>query len=175
MSEKTDINDALARANGLAGQGTEFYIESRNGKFFLNLCGHYSLVKHAEDATLWDDENHKEMWFYLHELKASTNQTWFVVSNTGIILAEPEEARKVIITLAKTIENYEKEVVLEPLTFNEAFQGRKFIPQRVWYYTLLIKGTTKYIPVAEVEGKFYRYKSAIRDMNNTYREDMWLW
>lgn len=58
---------------------SHYAIVNENEKFFLNLCGHYSLVDDAMDATVWDDPNHKEMWFYLHELKASTNRNWYVI------------------------------------------------------------------------------------------------
>ena len=155
----------------------KYYIMNGNGKFFLNLCGHYSLVKKMDDATCWDEPTHKEMWFYVHELESSTNKKWNVIGSDGyVVMEEPEEARKFIITLAHTIENEEREVVIEKESFGETFAGKKFIPQKVWYYPLWLKGTVKYIPVAEVDGKYYRYKNSVRNMNDAnYNDNMWLW
>lgn len=154
-----------------------YAIVNHNEKFFLNLCGHYSLVDSCQDATIWDEEAHKEMWFYVQELKASTNQSWYVkdLSFNRYIKTPPVEARTVIVSLHGTWENEDRQVVLEPETFGEVFAGKKFKPLKVWYYEIFTKGTKKFIPVAEVDGKYYRYKNSLRDMKDSYTEEMWLW
>ncbi len=162
---------------------SHYVIANENEKFFLNLCGHYSLVDEAADATVWDDPNHKEMWFYLHELKASTNRNWYVIDLDNVCHAmigghhhvdESEDARTFECWLTGTIENVEKTITVEKETFNEFYRGKKFIPDMIWATHLLLKGTTKYILIAETKDGYFRYKNSVRDLRDT-NERMWLW
>ena len=157
----------------------KYVIANENSKYFLNLCGHYSLANDVKDASFWDDPNHKEMWFYLHELKASTNQNWHVINLEEHILddrfvEESDDARTFDCALTGTIENVERTITVRKETFNEFYKGRKFIPDRIWYTYLLLKGTTKYILIAETKDGYFRYKNSIRDLRDT-SERMWLW
>lgn len=152
----------------------KYYIMSKNRKFFLNLCGHYTITDNKEDASTWDDPDHKEMWFYVHELKASTNQEWCAVNRYTKNTYESEKARTFECWLTHTIENVEKTIVVEAETFNEHFKGRKFIPTRIWATQLFLKGTTKYILIAETDEGFFRYKNSVRDLKDTC-DRMWLW
>ena len=51
----------------------KYVIANENNKYFLNLCGHYSLAGDVKDASFWDDPNHKEMLISLKKpLKSSS-------------------------------------------------------------------------------------------------------
>lgn len=152
----------------------KYYIVNKNQKYFLNLCGHYTLADNKIDASVWDDPDHKEMWFYLHELRASTNQEWNVVDEYDSIVNESERARTFECWLTRTIENMEKTIIVEAETFNENFAGRKFVPGNIWATQLFLKGTTKYILIAETEEGYFRYKNSVRDLKDTC-DNMWLW
>ena len=39
----------------------QYIILNENGKAFLDLCGHYTIVAEYKDASRWDDINHKAM------------------------------------------------------------------------------------------------------------------
>lgn len=140
--------------------------------FFINLCGHYS-VGRKDVAARWDDKSHKAMWYFVHELKATTNQEWVVVDENSNMISEDEDARTFDIYLVNTIENLERTAIVEEQTFNERFNGDKPTPNRVYYSELRINGRIKYLPVAEVNGKYYRYKCCLPAMDMTER--MWRW
>lgn len=152
----------------------KYYIVNKNQKYFLNLCGHYTLADNKIDASVWDDPDHKEMWFYLHELRSSTNQEWNVVDEHDSIVTESERACTFECWLTCTIENMEKTIQVEVETFNEHFAGRKFIPSRIWATRLFLKGTIKYILIAETPEGYFRYKNSVRDLKDTC-DNMWLW
>jgi len=151
-----------------------YYIRSYpSAYYFLNLCGHFSLTEERSIASRWDEKGHKAMWYFLHELRASTNQEWVVVDIYGEIVKEPKEARTFIITKINTIENVEFEVTLEEKTFNEEFNDNKPIPSDIFYSELRINGEIKFLPIAKVNGKFYRYKHCLSSKDMTER--MWRW
>ena len=153
-----------------------YYIK-RGNKYFVNLCGFYSLTEDVNVASCWDDRNHKALWYYLHELNASTNQKWVVVDggiNVCDKIEESKDARTFNVVKANTFENVELTVIVEPKTFDEEFKNNKPIPQEVYYSELRINGVVKYMPIAKVNGKFYRYKHCLSDIN-TMTEKMWKW
>lgn len=151
----------------------KYYIKSTNNKFFLDLCGHYTITSDIKDASHWDDQCHKAMWFYVHELRATTNNRWFVVDEYQNEVPELEEARTFAVIKANTIENVELDAIVEPETFNEAFNGDKPEVHDVYYAILSINGKTRYIPIARVDNKFYRYKHSLREVDNSGR--FWRW
>lgn len=151
-----------------------YYIRSYPSPYyFLNLCGYFSLTEERSIASRWDEKGHKAMWYFLHELRASTNREWVVVDIYGEIIKEPEEARKFLITKVNTIENVEFEVTLEEKTFNEEFNDNKPVPSDIFYSELRINGEIKFLPIAKVNGKFYRYKHCLSAKDMT--EQMWRW
>lgn len=157
-----------------------YYIKlnNRTNKYFSNLCGNFILVDSYLEASRWDEVDHKAMWYFLHELKATTNQDWIVVEideDTGkeVVCSESERARKHLLTRSQTIENVQFEAVLEEQTFNEAFKGNKPEPESSYYIILRINGKIKYIPVAKVNGKYYRYKHGLPA--NDMTDNMWSW
>lgn len=151
-----------------------YYIRRlEHNSYFVNLCGHYSITDRDDDASRWDDPDHKAMWYFVHELNATTNQKWIVVNSIGEVIRESEDARTFEAYLVKTVENMMKSVTVESKTFNEAFNGKKPVPDRVFYSELRINGRLKYMPIAEVGNKYYRYKLCLPAPDMT--DDMWRW
>ena len=73
-------------------------------------------------------------------------------------IKEPEEARKFDLVKNFSIENQVYSVTLEEETFNQAFKDSKPVVREDYFAELFINGKTRYIPVAKVENKYYRYK-----------------
>ena len=142
--------------------------------FFMNLSGHYSTTDNFRIASRWDEPDHKAMWYFVHELRATTNhQEWSVIDENGTPIEEKKEARTFYVSKVNTIENVELKVTIERETFNEKFNGDKPIPNDVYYAALRINGKIKYMPVAKIGKKFYRYKHCLPAMDMT--QDMWRW
>lgn len=152
----------------------QYLIVNENEKAFLDLCGHYTIVAEFGDASRWDDINHKAMWFYLHELEATTNYSWHVVAMPSHQrVAEPKEARTFDLVKNFSIENQVYSVTLEEKTFNQAFKDSKPVVKEDYFAELFINGKTRYIPVAKVENKYYRYKHSLKEPAK--RLDYWKW
>lgn len=151
-----------------------YFIQNpKSESYFLNLCGHYSITGNINNASRWDDSEHKAMWYFVHELRATTNQGWEVVDENGTTINETDEARRFEIRMINTIENVEKDVVVERLTYNEEFAGDKPKPDAVYYAELRINGVQRFLPVARIGNKYYRYKMTLSAMDMS--EKMWRW
>lgn len=150
------------------------YVIGRNENYFLDLCGNYSITSALSNASVWSDKNSKSLWYFKHELETTTGQNWEVyeVRNSEVTEAieESEDARTFYMTLTNTLENYEKNQLVE----ERCFDFKKDKLQRTWMINLIIDGKAKHIPVAECEDKkFYRYKQSLSRPNMT--DDMWRW
>lgn len=136
-----------------------YYVLEQNNKFFLNLCGQYSLVSDVRDATIWKNINDSSLWFLKNELSNTTGRTWEVreVNNYDIVavekIEEPEKARIFYIQLSETLENYEKCVTVE----KEFFDPDKYKLLRMWIAKIYIGKVEKQLLIAECyNGKYYR-------------------
>lgn len=136
-----------------------YYVLEQNNKFFLNLCGQYSLVSDVRDATIWRNINNSSLWFLKNALSNTTGRTWEVreVNNYDIVavekIEEPEKARIFYISLSETLENYEKCVTVE----KEFFDPDKYKLLRMWIAKIYIGKVEKQLLIAECyNGKYYR-------------------
>lgn len=150
------------------------YIIGRKENYFLDLCGNYSMTSALENASTWSDADSKSLWYFKHELETTTGQSWEVyeVRNGEVTEAieESEDARTFYMTLTNTLENCEKNQLVEKRCFN--YKKDKLM--RTWSINLIIDGKSKYIPVAECEDKkFYRYKQALS--KPVMYDNMWRW
>lgn len=154
----------------------KYYVLEHCGKMFLDLCGHYSIVSEARQASIWTDITYKSLWYFKHEIEATTGQQWRVLEldtddiDYEVEVDEPAAARTFWMQLQFTIENCEKEITVEETTFD--YSKSQIV--RTWMITLIIDGNTRYIPVAEcADGKYYRYK---KSLSKPIIEDrMWKW
>lgn len=129
--------------------------------YFINLAGHFSTTTDEGICSRWDDPDHKAMWYYVHELKACTNREWIVVDGAGKRIEESEDARTFCSYKVNTLDNVVKDLVVEPLSYNETFEDDKPLPDDVYYCNLLINGKVKYLPIAKVGNLYYRYKHCL--------------
>lgn len=149
------------------------YVIGRKENYFVDLCGCYSTTSGIYNASTWKDPDYKSLWFFKHELEATTGQDWEVYEVNGDSVEpidESEEARTFYMTLQNTIENCERDQLVEERCYNPKTDKIN----RTWMITLIIDGKTRYIPVAECEDKkFYRYKQALS--KPVMYDNMWRW
>lgn len=136
----------------------KYFIKSKNLKYFLNLCGHCTIVEDKDDASCWDDADYKSLWYFLHELRASTGQKWEVVNSYDEEQEETEAARTFLITKLGTFENVEKEEVLEPEILEKLPESN----QGVYCAKIIINGEMRYIPIIRIDNKYYRFKRSLK-------------
>lgn len=133
-----------------------------NDKFFLDLCGQYSLVDEVKFATIWKNKNNQVLWFLRNELSFTTGHKWNVLEIDDSLnvrkIEEPEGARRFRIELTETLENYERIVTVEKEFFdvNIFFNQNKRKYLRMWVAKLFINGVEKRISIVEYNNKFYR-------------------